>query len=261
MTALHSKNILHYRVEGAGPPVVLIAGLGGLGEFWQPVSEQLARSNMVISFDHPGVGNSPMRGSHTIASIANEVRALLDHLGIDNAHIVGHSTGGLVAQALALDSPALVGRVVISGSWARADRRFRDLFELRRTVLERLGLEAYKALGNLIAYPADWYEANLARDERLDFDKAADANANTATIAARIDMLLTYDRARELANITAPVLVIGAPDDQVVPFYHSQELARLIPHARLVEIAGGHFFPRLQPNLYVSSIRNHLEPA
>lgn len=97
---LTPDNTLHYQVEGAGPAVVLIAGLGGLGEFWQPIVGILAQSYKVITFDHPGIGRSPLRDGYTISGIARDVCRLLDHLAINVAHVVGHSTGGLVTQSL-----------------------------------------------------------------------------------------------------------------------------------------------------------------
>lgn len=252
------RNTLHYQVNGSGPAVVLITGLGGLAEFWQPISRILVQSYTVVTFDHPGIGKSPLTDGHTISGIARDACALLDHLAIKTAHIVGHSTGGLIAQTLALDYPDRVIRVVMSGGWARSDRRMRDLFEVRRTVLEKLGLPTYKALSNLIAYPPLWYETNVAHDENLDLSVLL---GHTEAITERILMLLAFDRSQELINITAPVLVIGAPDDQVIPFYHSQELARLIPQARLAEMAGGHLFPLIHPDQFARAIKDHLKFA
>lgn len=253
-----TRNTLYYQVNGSGPAVVLISGLGGLAEFWQPIARTLVQSYTVVTFDHPGIGKSPLIDGHTISGIARDVCALLDHLAIKTAHMVGHSTGGLIAQTLALDYPDRVTRVVMSGGWARSDRRMRDLFDVRRRVLEKLGLPTYKALSNLIAYPAIWYETNVAHDGNLDLGVHL---GNTEAITERILMLLAFDRSQELINITAPVLVIGSPDDQIIPFYHSQELARLIPRARLAEMAGGHLFPFVHPDQFALAIKNHLEFA
>lgn len=255
---MSSENTLYHKVEGHGHPLVLISGLGGLGIFWKEVSERLARSYRVITFDHPGVGKSPASSANpSISEIADGVVGLLDHLGIATAHIVGHSTGGLVTQALALDYANRIDRIVISGSWARPDKRFIDLFDLRRTVLEKLGQTAYKAMSNLIAYPSEWYEEHIAESERINFDVGRDADARTG--AARIRMLLAFDRANELRSIKAGTLVVGASDDQVVPFHHSEQLSRLIPGADLIEMTGGHFFPVLKANKYAAIINDHLE--
>ena len=250
---------MHFQVQGAGQPVVLMAGLGGLGAFWQPVMERLARRFMCITFDHPGMGRSPACTTHTIEHIAGEVVKLLDQLGLASAHFVGHSTGGLVAQVLALDHAARVDRIVLSATWARPDRRFRDLFETRRVVLERAGFAAYNAMARLLGYPADWYEARLASAVPINFDAGADGDL--ATAVARINMLLSFDRADELDRIRAPVLIIGASDDVIVPVTHSHDLARRLVQAQLLELQGGHFLPQTQTEHYVAALEDFLREA
>lgn len=234
----------------------MISGLGGLADFWLPIANAFASSHTVISFDHPGVGKSPATNAHSISGIADGVRRLLDDLDIHKAHIVGHSTGTLVAQALALDHPARVGRIVMSGGWARSDRRMRDLFAVRRSVLETMGLPAYKALSALLAYPPDWYEQHIAQHQEPDLHAEP---SDTASISARIQMLLSFDRMDELHHIASSVLVVGATDDQVIPLYLAQELATAIPRAQLLQLSGGHFFPLVRTQDYVAAIRNHLE--
>lgn len=236
--------------------MVLMAGLGGLGAFWRPVMAQLSPHHRCITFDHPGMGRSPRAAEHSIAHIADEVLRLLDDLGLASAHLVGHSTGGLVAQALALDHPDRVDRVVLSATWARPDRRFRDLFQMRRVVLERAGFAAYDAIARLLGHPADWYEARLAQDAPIDFDAVREGDL--ATAVARIEMLLAFDRAEELGRIRAPVLIVGASDDAIVPVSHAHDLARRLPQARLIEMPGGHFLPQTQTVRYAAELQAFL---
>ena len=251
---------MHFEVQGSGHPVVLMAGLGGLGSFWQPVMERLSHHQMCITFDHPGMGRSPACTVQSIEHIASEVLLLLDQLGLASAHFVGHSTGGLVAQVLALDHPERVDRVVLSATWARPDRRFRDLFDVRRVVLERAGFAAYSAMAKLLGYPAEWYEARLAGDTPINFD--ANTEGDLPTALARINMLLSFDRADELSAISAPVLVLGAIDDAIVPVAHSRDLARRLSKARLIEMQGGHFLPQTQTGPYVAALERFLnDPA
>ena len=69
---------IYAQERGSGIPVVLISGLGGLAEFWQPVVDQLKDDYRVITFDHPGVGRSEIEGSPNILGIRNALRRLLD---------------------------------------------------------------------------------------------------------------------------------------------------------------------------------------
>ena len=83
--------------------------------------------------------------------------------------------------------------------------------------------------------------------------------ANAALIGARIEMLLNYQRADELGAIAQPTLIIAAPDDQIVPFSHAQDLARRISHAQLVELAGGHFVPATRSVDYAAVVERFMQ--
>src|SRR6476661_6933673 len=96
---------LHHVRRGAGDPLLLIQGMSGNHEHWGTrLLELLERDFDVIAYDHRGVGWSPeITGSFTIAELAEDADALLDRLGVDSAHVLGISMGGMVAQELALN--------------------------------------------------------------------------------------------------------------------------------------------------------------
>jgi len=243
--------------RGAGDAVVLVSGLGGLSAFWAPVIAQLADDYRVLTFDHPGVGQSGIVGAPTIPGIVEALLAVLDARGVERAHIVGHSTGSLVTQAMALDHPGRVRSIVLSSGWARPDKRFRDFFGYRQFILGQLGGTAYNAMTRLVAYPSTWYGEHFAVDDALDY--AAPSPVDVAMTQARMNMLQHYSRRDELSRIGLPACVVGAEDDFVIPFHHSQELARLIPGARLVELSGGHFAPVTRTCAYTALLRDFWE--
>lgn len=248
---------LAYECVGEGNAIVLVAGLGGLGRFWHPVVRELARRHRVLTFDHPGVGASDHFGPQRIERIVVELLRLADRLGIDRFACVGHSTGGLVAQALALDAPDRIGALILSCTWARPDRRFRDLFEVRRLVLQRAGLRAYAMLGQLLGYPPTRYEG--APPLPAPAEAPPHPGVEVTLIGERIDMLLDYQRADELGSITQPTLIIAAPDDQIVPLNHAQDLAGRIAQAQVVELAGGHLVPATRPIDYAAVVERFLQ--
>ena len=256
MTAGRTNSGIHYEAAGSGDALVCISGLGGLASFWRTAAALFADRYRVISFDHPGVGRSNREGDQRIPAIAQAALDVLDAEGVIHAHFIGHSTGSLVAQTLALDHGRRCRKLVLSGGWARPDRRFRDLFDLRRRMLEKLGTRAYSAFSRLGGYDAQWYEYNVAASP-LQFD--GDDEFDKQTVVNRIDMLLGYDRADELAVIDKETLVIGARDDFIVPFYHSEDLAQRIRNAALVEAQGGHFFPQVDPQAFASRIGAFLD--
>jgi aminoacrylate hydrolase len=256
MTEGRTNSGIYYEAAGSGDALVCISGLGGLASFWRPVAALLADRYRVISFDHPGVGLSTKNADQRIPAIAQAALEVLDAESVIHAHFLGHSTGSLVAQTLALDHRHRCQKLVLSGGWAKPDRRFRDLFDLRRRMLEKLGTRAYSAFSRLGGYDAQWYEHNVASSP-LQFD--GDDEFDKQTVVNRIEMLLGYDRADELAAIDKDTLVVGARDDFIVPFYHSEDLAQRIRNATLAEAQGGHFFPQVDPQAFASRISAFLD--
>src|SRR5689334_4450360 len=82
---------LHYELHGAGPPLLLASGLGGLGSFWAPHVERLAQSFQVAVYDHRGAGRSTRSSPpYSMEQMAEDALALLDHLGWHRANLIGH---------------------------------------------------------------------------------------------------------------------------------------------------------------------------
>lgn len=251
-----SASDIAYQIRGNGPALVLISGLGGLGAFWDPVQARLSEHYSVITFDHPGTGKSQRVAPQHIDAIVAAVLDILHAEQIESAHFVGHSTGSIVTQAIALDHRERCARIVLSGGWARVDARFRDLFAYRKFLLQKVGGAAYTALSQLGGYDGRWYSEHLAKPGVPDFEAVSSIDIDT--VVSRIDMLLGYERADELGKLDIETLVIGASDDFIVPLYHSEDLARRIPGARLVQTMGGHFFPQVDPGAFSEQIMKFL---
>ena len=108
---------LFYERQGVGYPVLFVSGLGGVASFWQDQVAVFAKRFEVVTFDHRGFGESdPSRLGYTVERMATDVIGLMEALGIRRGHIVGHSTGGAVAQTIAIEHPTRVGSVVLSAT-------------------------------------------------------------------------------------------------------------------------------------------------
>lgn len=107
-----------YTVRGAGPPLLLVAGTGYAGATWWPaLVESLARVHTVVTYDHRGTGRTAgSAGPFSTRTLAADALGLLDALGIDEAHVLGHSMGGRVAQWMALDGEQRVASLVLAAS-------------------------------------------------------------------------------------------------------------------------------------------------
>jgi len=232
---------LHYEEHGSGEPLMLVPGLGGVGaSFFKQVPE-LSRRYRVIVHDHRGCGQSDkpvMR--YSVEQMTQDVLRLMDALKIERAHLVGQSTGGAIGQTLAITRPERVGKLVLAGTWPKADAYFLRLFEARKALLNSAGIEPYIRALPVFLYPSWWVSENIGLIEERE-KLAIAASAPAEVIAARIDAICAFDRSAELGRIKSKTLVICARDDIITPPYFSEELARRIPGARLILLQkGGH---------------------
>ena len=237
---------LYYETHGSGPPLMLVAGLGGDGRFWHPQIPELARKFTVIVHDHRGTARSTLsRISYSVAQMADDALQLIDGLGLDKVHWCGHSTGGAMGQVLATDHAERIDRLVLSATWARTDVYFRRLFETRSMVLRELGPAAYQKASGLVLHMPSWirdHDAELAAIEA----RADEIIPIPEIVLSRIDAIVAHDRREQLKGVRAPTLAICARDDMVTPYYFTEELVQLIPGARAHAFAdGGHFYPNV----------------
>lgn len=152
--------------EGAGAPLVLVSGLGGTAGFWAPVVAGLRDRFEILTFDQRGIGASTRGTAETdIQQLADDVQAVLDAAGIEAATIVGHSTGGCIAQSLAARAPERVTGLGLSATWLQPSRYMTALFRIRLDLL-RHDPVAYTATATLISYAPEWLEANWSAYER-----------------------------------------------------------------------------------------------
>jgi aminoacrylate hydrolase len=232
---------LYYERQGVGFPVLFLSGLTGVGSFWHDQVASYAKTFDVITHDQRGIGQSDQsRSGFTIDRMAADVIGLMDALEIERAHIIGHSTGGAMAQILAIEHPRRIASMVLSATWTKPDAYFRRMFGLRKDILLRLGPSAYVQANTLYLYPSSWIKNNNERLRQSEAQSLA-VFPPTEVAASRIDAILAFDRTEQLSRIKTPTLVVGAEDDIVTPAYFAEELARLIPAAEIkIFPRGGH---------------------
>lgn len=241
-------------VDGTGPDLLLVTGLGGTAAFWDPVVPALASEFRVIRFDQRGIAASTRGTAPTdIAQLGRDADAVLDHVGSNRALLLGHSTGGVILQSMALASEARIAGLILSGTWARPNRYMAELFRMRGEILKVLPRE-YSAVVGFLGYPADWLDANWAKYDLM-IAGAPLTPAQQKVVAERIAAIMTFDRAADLGRITVPTLVQGAEDDLIVPAFLNRELAGLIRHARLEMLpTGGHMYPVTRTQEFVAAV-------
>src|SRR5205814_9524930 len=145
--------MLAYEAAGAGAPIVFISGLGGYGSYWSAQVQAFSPDFQTVTFDHRGVGASAGQPPYSVEQWAGDTLRLMDHLKIGRAHLIGHSTGGAIAQVVAAGHSDRIASLVLGGTWARPDARFRRLFGICPPGLPAVGPGAFGGLGPPLHLP------------------------------------------------------------------------------------------------------------
>jgi aminoacrylate hydrolase len=220
-----------------GPVVILSPGMGGSASYWAPNLPALSAVNRVLLYDHRGTGRSDraLPDAVTIASMAEDVLALMAELDVWAPHFVGHALGGVIGLDLA--ARGVLGKLVVINGWADLDPHFARCFDIRLGILHSEGPAAYARAQPLFLYPATWISENLAR---LD-EEAAQQVAHFPPVAT-VEKRIAAARGFALpTGVAGPVLVLCAADDMLVPATCSRALADRLAEAKYVEMRwGGH---------------------
>ncbi len=232
---------LHYEEFGAGSPLLLVAGLGGAASYWRPQIEPLAAHYRVIIHDQRGTGSSTQSDIvYSVEQMTDDLVRLMDKLKIEKAYLLGHSTGAVMGQVMAVEHPERLLGLIMYAAWTTTDPYMRRIQEARKTLALSAGAEAYVKASPLFLYP-NWY-VNENAEALAAADKAGAAKFHAVKIAAaRIDGVLKFDREAELGRIRTPTLVLAAEDDVLTPAHYSRTIAQAIPGAELkIMPRGGH---------------------
>jgi pimeloyl-ACP methyl ester carboxylesterase len=208
--------------EGEGPAVLFIHGLGGTTNFYEPQARALADGHTVIRFDLTGAGRSPLAGTTSVESWADDAEAILDYFGIREAAVVAHSMGTLVAASLAATRPERVTRLALLGALRAQPETAKQATRQRAATVRNQGMEAV-APGIVAAATSErtrrdqpavaaFVRELLFRQDPAGYAACCEALANAVT--------------PDYAGIRAPVLFIAGSDDKTSPPELSQALAK-----------------------------------
>lgn len=249
----------YYELLGDGPPLVLVAGMGGTANYWADQVSCFERNRQVIVYDQRGTGRSTHAPVESIDQLAADLSALLDVLGFEQVDFVGHSTGGNIGQIMAIDQPHRIGKLVLYASTTHGDAYRAKVWRVRRAILENLGPELYGDMTSIMLYPPQWTAEN---HEMLERQQAVQARMlpQAGVMATRIEAIQAFDRRADLHRISSETLVICAKDDVQTPLYFSEALAAAIPRARLSVVEyGGHACSRTVPDEFNALVRGFID--
>lgn len=223
-----------YSVHGSGRPVVLVHGVGMAREAWAPQVGALARDHQVITYDLLGHGASDLPPQDvSLAHYADQLLALLDHLGVAAASIVGHSLGALVALEFALRHPQRTLRLAALNAVFERSPEQRAAVEARAATLMHAGPAATvePTLERWFGKPVPSHLVEAAEvTGRLLRTVHPQGYARAYGLFARADMA----HAERLPTLARPALFLTGAQDQNSTPAMSQAMARRVPGATCV---------------------------
>jgi 3-oxoadipate enol-lactonase len=241
-----------------GPAVVLSNSLGSTHVMWAPQMAELEERFMVIRYDTRGHGASPVpAGPYSIDDLADDLVALLDGLGVERAHLVGLSLGGMTAMRVAARNPERVDRLVLLCTGAQLPPA--EAWLERAATVREYGSGAVAE-----AVVARWFTSELREaqpDARHDAEQMVAATPAEG-YAGCCEAVAAMDLREDLSSISAPTLAIAGADDPATPPAKLEEIVAAIPGARLLVVdQAAHLANAEQPGIITPALIEHLEQS
>jgi proline-specific peptidase len=266
---------ISFHVHGEGHPLVLLHGFAMYKEFWKWHIKQLSKELKVITLDIRGCGNSDHPTQQfSMEVLADDVNELLDHLGIEVAHLGGHSFGGNIAQHFALNHQKRLNKLILMSTFASLP-------------LDKSGIEMYKR-SQLSFYEAKVKDPSLAFWNKMkqrfsrNFFKEMNQNpknifhnmfsaedlmrleenygtSKPPDILNQIDAIINHNTVNRLHEIKNETLILAAAKDKIVPLISNELLNEKIPNSKLIAFKSSHFFMLEEAPDFISEVLNFLK--
>lgn len=236
---------LYYEEHGHGEPLILVPGLSAGLWIWFKQIAELSKQFRVITFDPRGIGRSPVGAEPlTIRLLADDIAALLRGLGLGQAHILGASFGGFVAQEFALAYPEMTRTLSLCCTSFGGPNHVAPSMETLIAVTSTDGFNTKERIHRMLL-PA--FSPEFARDHPDEVDQVVNLRlANTLgeeVYRSQLSAAVGFNIESRVPAIESPTLVLSGDADAIVPVANSRNLAAKIPGAELRTIDGGsHLF-------------------
>lgn len=234
-------NDIAVEVHGnSGDAIVMIHGLGGTSNVYTPQVDALARFHRVIRPDLPGSGRTPSGGPVTIGGLAEAVLGVMDRMGVETAHLVGHSMGTIVCQHVAARQPGKVRSLALLGPLAAPPDAARAAVRDRAAKARSEGMVG---IADVIVQAGTSASTKSSRPEAAAFVRELLMRQNPEDYALSCEALAAAEPA-DLTGVPCPALLITGSEDLVAAPPVVRQLAARFQRARVVILNGcGHWTP------------------
>jgi 3-oxoadipate enol-lactonase len=221
---------LHYQQHGRGEPLLLLHGLGSSSHDWEFQVPDFARHFQVIAPCLRGFGDSDKPpGPYSIRQYADDVLALMDHLGVEHTHVLGFSMGGAIAFQMAVDQPRRLDSLIVVNSQPSFEL---DHWRKHLMVITRIGMASVLGMERMTRYVAKrlfpYPEQQALRDRMLE----RHAKNHKASYLAALQALAGWSVKDKLSALTTRTLVIAGEYDYS-PLEEKKTFVGLMPNAHL----------------------------
>ncbi|MEL7670909.1 alpha/beta hydrolase [Methanobacterium sp.] len=242
MTKVNDIN-MYYEIHGEGEALILISGNGAESSQWKDMIPTFSKDYKVIPFDNRGAGRTDRPDiEYSMDMMTEDVIGLMDVLGIERAHILGASMGGMIAQNIAYLYPDRVkSLILVVTSMKNSHRVNYACKQAIKRVMDGSDPDALAEYSAVWSFPEEVL-ANHGAVDRIKSAMAHVLNPQTVnTFKRQNDALATFDSSGWISELTAPTLVIAGDGDIIWPQkYSGQELAKALSGSKFVSIPGAH---------------------
>lgn len=234
-------NKIAYRVLGdkTGIPLVMVSPLGSAMDDWDPaVTNGLSQKYKVIIFDLPGVGTSGGTTADNIPDMSKEVVSFVKALGYNKVNLLGFSMGSFISQQIVLTEPALVNKVILTGTGPKGSQGLSDLPKFLAAAAKLTPEQVF--LASLFArsdFSQTAGKSALLRVQERQVNR--DAPLNGESFTNEVKAVLGWaqpnpDALTELKSVKQPVLIVQGQEDALVPVVNAISMSKSIPNAKLI---------------------------
>jgi len=242
---------MNYVCLGEGDPVVLVTGYGADLFQWALQAPELSQKYTVYMIDNRGVGlTDKPDGPYTVKMMADDVAGFFDAVGIEKAHLVGHSMGGMISQRFALDYPEKLKSLTLASTTCRVPQGAELMLMLWTDILEKLGNEAF--VNNVIGWCFTFDYVDKEYDSLMMMKQAMLEHLDEMPLLpgpfrSQCGAVTGFDVSEEIKNINVPTMVLVGKNDILTPPAFSEEIAGRIPGSFLNIIERGHAYNQEVP--------------
>ncbi|MEM3731384.1 MAG: alpha/beta hydrolase [Candidatus Bathyarchaeia archaeon] len=229
---------IYYEIRGEGFPLIMIMGLSGNVDWWDPrLILELSKKFKIVMFDNRGSGRTDISDRrYTIRLFADDTASLMDTLGVRQAHVLGFSMGGMIAQELVLNYPEKVVKLVLCSTncgGANSIQPSAEILEMLAADKSGFSQEEIAKMTVPLLLTEEFIKNNPGVVDIL-VKRILRAPISNEAFMRQLSAIMEFDTYERLPQIRVPTLILHGKKDVLVPPENAFILARAIPKAKLV---------------------------